>query len=783
VREVVTIVYIIHNRAGPFVTQATQLNYSMTTTIDGDELETEFEAVGSEFDRFTHVIVCDTEGKFVEAVPYVYIRTIARIQQTLTIVPKAQYPDLNQYAVRDELLQLASTNPAFISSLAKQRHEIIPTLHQQMRGLQELGMLDETSAQPLIGQLVAFLTTIRVGQLNGEGIFWLPENYLGDTDRDGPDANEAEDYEEGIRREICAHIKYRRLPMVHLLPMDPVHSTMLMNLIETLTEYARSDLTRKAQQTHFAPLFRNSHIGAEGLKVLMAEEFRCVKNEEVIDATNSFIFNQEQMGHLHDFLDAEAYRDRLQYYVGDYLNDLDLSRSFITGSAMTAALHIRTHDNPELGIDLFYPKVLTELPAEVLEDLRVDNLTLWNIAAVSLTEGVMTKGDECIPFSIKPGSDVDLAVDNTVTDDEYRAIAQGHFEVIGRYYPYVKMRQHDKPKGDWNYIIYTDDPAYVPVFRTVEIYRSSFRNICSHHVGAVRGCFTARWAPKVEGQPPKAQFYLTASAMWTFRHYATPNYHYFAGRKSNPQDIIIKNLMRGIHISDEVLNEIVRRYKNRKNIVIDDLPFYFCRNVPYSIFAAPLEYAMAQPRLQTAIEDRAQRRAREADQRAREARQQAKQQAKEREQQQREAEREMFLAMTRNPAQAVPLPTLTGYLGAHEQTAQALVRSPLVFVANNIPCMPGYEAPIPAEQHLAKTRGQMNTARATAIPRVVVDARIPAIPRVPMPPPTTIPQIPVPIGLPQMPRAVPRTIIPLIQWDEVPAPGQSPGPQLPRILL
>jgi len=142
--------------------------------------------------------------------------------------------------------------------------------------------------------------------------------------------------------------------------------------------------------------------------------------------------------------------------------------------------------NRELVIDILYPKVLTQLDSRHIERVRNDNINLWNINAISISEGTMTKGTELITFTIKSGSDFDISIDNTVSDEEYRQIVQKHFEVISRYYPYVKIREYTKPKGDWNYVIYTDDPVYFPVFRTVEIYRSSFRNICSHHVGAVR---------------------------------------------------------------------------------------------------------------------------------------------------------------------------------------------------------------------------------------------------------------------------------------------------------
>jgi hypothetical protein len=177
-------------------------------------------------------------------------------------------------------------------------------------------------------------------------------------------------------------------------------------------------------------------------------------------------------------------------------------------------------------------------------------------------------------------------VDNTVTDDQYRAIAASHFETIRKYYPAVAIREYTKPKGDWNYVIYMTDLTLVPYFRQVEIYRSSFRNICSHHVGAVRVAYTSHWSNA--GAVP--HFYCTASAMWTFKYHQTPNYHYFAGRKSNPQDIIIKYKMRGIDVADEVLKELIDHYIVQRNIVIRVLPFYSGRNVPYSLFAAAQEY-------------------------------------------------------------------------------------------------------------------------------------------------------------------------------------------------
>jgi hypothetical protein len=587
------------------------------TLIDGDILEDMFEDHSSTFDRFTHVIVCDPSGVFFRMVPYIYARNITRVRQSLRIVPLNLYPEQKEYAVRDELLQLISTNPALICSLIDKQEAILPSLYQELREYEQLEMLDDEIAHTLSRRLVAFLKTIRVGNYGEDGIFWLPENYEGASDQIEQKVDE--DYEDYTRKIICRHIKCRRLPMAHLIPISNNHLDEMKYLIDTLSNYnGGQSLIINAQLTHFAPLFRNrSDIYRQGLKTLMAEEFRCVKNEENIDGNVVFIFNNEQLNISGKTIHTDQARDNLRYYVGDYFDDLDLSKSFITGSAITASL-IKTsrdtsYENRAIMIDLLYPKVITKLAPEHEDYIRETNINLWNISVLTETEGIMIKGSEIIPFDIKSGSDVDLAVDNRVSDVEYRQIAQRHFEVIRRYYPYVKIREYTKPKGDWNYVIYTDDPQYIPVFRTVEIYRSSFRNICSHHVGAVRGCFTSCWS-----QIP--QFYLTASAVMTSMTNSTPNYHYFAGRKSNPQDIIIKNKQRGIGILDNVLDGIIVDYCQAKDITESHLPFYKGRKVPYSIFSASLEYAFVQEelRLERERKERINRRKQENQRRRRE---------------------------------------------------------------------------------------------------------------------------------------------------------------------
>jgi hypothetical protein len=389
--------------------------------------------------------------------------------------------------------------------------------------------------------------------------------------------------------------------MAHIFPISDERMTMMSELLSSLSNYDEDSSVVPARRSHFAPLFKNlPNLNADCLKILMTEEFRCVKNDEYIDGNSVFIFNSSHLDISEHTIPSGQAVENLRYYVGLYFDDLDLSRSFITGSSITASI-IRTErdgsycrtspiDDRAIAIEILYPKVVTCLEPADASVLQRDNINKWNIRALSATNGIASKGHVQIPFTIKSGADVDIAVDETVSDNEYREIAHDHFNVISRYYPYVKIREYIKPKGDWNYVIYTDDPDYIAIFRTVEIYRSSFRKICSHHIGAVRGCYTSRW-----GSDP--QFYLTASGVLTSLCNSTPNYHYFSGRKSNPQDIIIKYMQRGIDMCDQVLQRIIQDYISDHGIELSYLPFYFGRNIPCSIFAASIEYPLAREKL------------------------------------------------------------------------------------------------------------------------------------------------------------------------------------------
>jgi hypothetical protein len=99
-------------------------------------------------------------------------------------------------------------------------------------------------------------------------------------------------------------------------------------------------------------------------------------------------------------------------------------------------------------------------------------------------------------------------------------------------------------------VVSAEKPGSEKGFREVEMYPASWAEICTHHVGMVRLAYTAARADEAAplpkepaGTPP--QFYLTASCLKSAAERSTPNYYFFASRKTSPQEILLKCAARG----------------------------------------------------------------------------------------------------------------------------------------------------------------------------------------------------------------------------------------------
>lgn len=93
----------------------------------------------------------------------------------------------------------------------------------------------------------------------------------------------------------------------------------------------------------------------------------------------------------------------------------------------------------------------------------------------------------------------------------------------------------------YNWNVVCGDPSKMDTFRQVEMYRANFNNIVTHHVGMVSGAYTARFS----GDGGTPQFVVSSRLVLAMNNLSTPNYYYFASRKTTPQHVIMKYYARG----------------------------------------------------------------------------------------------------------------------------------------------------------------------------------------------------------------------------------------------
>ena len=243
--------------------------------------------------------------------------------------------------------------------------------------------------------------------------------------------------------------------------------------------------------------------------------------------------------------------DNLDMYVGGFLDKLDLSRSFITGSgAMSAAMSTPMHDNYSSHNDYlesFFPRKYTKCVnplklVEFVEDTLYDiNRTPNKLSFVPKTKSkssqepkfdIVWDKKRVIGFEETSGADVDIAVD--AVGKEFDLIAQNHFKVVQATYSDAVLERTERTRSCM-YTIRSKKGA----FRDIEIYPATWTMICTHHLGMVRLAYTSRNGTK------EPRFYLTSSAVMSALSGETPDFNYFASKKNTPQDILLKYAVRG----------------------------------------------------------------------------------------------------------------------------------------------------------------------------------------------------------------------------------------------
>lgn len=244
---------------------------------------------------------------------------------------------------------------------------------------------------------------------------------------------------------------------------------------------------------------------------------------------------------------------RLSAILGFNVNELDLTRCAITGSCIgfcmdpgafagiERACHlVASMEKPPTpwatklpeGPTLFSKEEYAVfVPDQQVHEGKAD-------ATLHLPEGTYR-------LKLEPGYDVDIAVFSTDAQ-ELKREAEKIFEVVQRYWPSVTLTEEPRTKGS----CWVIRPQTVDEFCSlppIEIFSSSLAHICSHHLAPARACYTAA-VPK-GAEPAAPRFLATASAVRAFLYRTLDSMHYFASKKTFPQQIIAKYLQRGYGLS------------------------------------------------------------------------------------------------------------------------------------------------------------------------------------------------------------------------------------------
>lgn len=164
-------------------------------------------------------------------------------------------------------------------------------------------------------------------------------------------------------------------------------------------------------------------------------------------------------------------------------------------------------------------------------------------------------------YSLIPGADVDVPV---FSDYELDDVANIIFECVRG--PGVVMVKNERLKGySWSIkmlgFIPKDLPekertSYVEKFMSfypIEIYSTSEHHIYTHHVAMTRGF--------VRCVDDKPSFKVCPSFLFSIDNHMSPNYYYFAGKKSTPLNVILKYESRGFSIPSTIAENLpIRRY-------------------------------------------------------------------------------------------------------------------------------------------------------------------------------------------------------------------------------
>lgn len=379
--------------------------------------------------------------------------------------------------------------------------------------------------------------------------------------RHGMGSYDGSDYQPGksidlpvADQEVADHIrKYTRdiqLQMVNFVPPTPAE---------------------REAASFFKNGSHNSIFGDLCLDTLMAMEFYHVYKNKPFTFEEPYALSGDRLKKfVPNVVNLDTARDNLDYYVGGVLRRFDFDGYCITGSAIAASIINcdldKLYPNRRDLIDVFYPALYTEITPEIRSAVGSGD------AELIPTSNGWAVSRQRLPVTTRPGADLDICVKpcDDVTFDRTAAKIYGVFRDRFGVSTSLTKETLDGDKYKWM--------VTGPGFRTVEIFRAPWDQIFSYHVGAVRGFYTQATG-----------FVLSASAVLTSQTHQSPNYYYFASKKTSPQEIILKYIRRGFTIAPSFLNRLITNYVQKKGIRISANPVADGCVEPCSLFAYGVE--------------------------------------------------------------------------------------------------------------------------------------------------------------------------------------------------
>lgn len=298
-----------------------------------------------------------------------------------------------------------------------------------------------------------------------------------------------------------------------------------------LIPYARQVLTVYINNPVTDPRINPSRDYVKNFIYMLSLESHRLLSEEVKITENTNVIIPYTMGSL--FYEP-LYNPiaALNEYTNGVLSKLDMSKTYLTGSAMAMALYVNVKSYLQKEYGSIYHRVYNT-PNEYLGRAYPNFYLPQDMAKKTdgflLEDGTTSFGKE----QIIPGADIDLMVDDTVSKAEFDQIAQKHYEVFKARWPSCVMERVDNNKG-YNYMIVSTYIDMYRGFRNVEIYRGSINHIVSHHLPPVRAWYK------------EGQIFMEASCLLTQMNQGLmEDFHYFAGKKTTPFKTLVKYSDRG----------------------------------------------------------------------------------------------------------------------------------------------------------------------------------------------------------------------------------------------